>query len=283
MNPLLQILNRISPTILFVFLMLIAIFLIVRTNEAQGKIFWNSTGIVTGAFSNGANSILEYFNLRRENEKLQREIGDLRAEMAQSQYSNQVVRDTLQKVVDTNRVKIYRYIAAKVVGNSVDKPKNYLMLNRGRRHGVKPNMGVITSDGVLGVVRQVSTHYCIVMSILHTNSRVSAQIKGPNKGYYGSLVWRGDDPRYMYLMDIPKHNKISTKEDIVETTGFSTYYPPGVAIGKVFYHEIPDGSSNHSIKVELFTNMSKVRYAQIVVNKHAAEIQKLEADIKDEQ
>jgi len=284
MNTLLQLLYRVNHRALFLLLMLMSIFMIVRNNEAQGKIFWNSTGMVFGLFSSGANSVWSYFNLSRENEKLQREISVLRGQLAQDQYNNELVRDTLQKV-DSNRIQIYEYIEAKVINNSVDKPKNYLTLNRGSRHGVKENMGVITADGILGVVRYVSPNYCQVMSILHTDTRVSAQVKGKDvvKGFYGSLVWNGSDPSMMYLMDIPKHNKISSKDDIVETTGFSTYYPPGVSIGKVFYHEIPPGSSNHLIKVKLNVNMSNVRYALIVVNKHADEIKQLEARVKDEQ
>lgn len=284
MNTLLQLLYRVNQWALFLLLMLISMFMVVRNNEAQGKIFWNSTGIVFGLFSSGANSVWSYFNLSRENEKLQREISVLRGQLAQDQYNDELVRDTLQKV-DSNRIQIYEYIEAKVINNSVDKPKNYLTLNRGSRHGIKENMGVITTDGILGVVRYVSPNYCQVMSILHTDTRVSAQVKGKDvvKGFYGSLVWNGTDPEMMYLMDIPKHNKINSKDDIVETTGFSTYYPPGVSIGKVFYHEIPPGSSNHLIKVKLNVNMANVRYALIVVNKHADEINQLEARVKDEQ
>lgn len=280
MNTFLQLLSRINHRVLFLLLLLIALFMIVRNNEAQGKIFLNSAGQVTGLFDSGANAIWSYFNLRRENEKLQHEISVLRGQLAKDQYSNQVSTDTLQKAIDSTSVQIYRYIEATVTNNSVDKPKNYLTLNRGRKHGVKVNMGVITTNGILGVVRYVSEHYCIVMSVLHTDSRVSAQIRG--KGFYGSLIWDGKDPGKMYLTDIPKHNKISSTEDVVETTGFSTYYPPGVAIGKVFYHTVPPGSSNHLIHVKLNANMASVRYAQIVVNVHAAEIKKLEARAKDE-
>jgi rod shape-determining protein MreC len=283
MNTFLQLLNRVSPRILFLVLLVVSLFLIVQNNEAQGKIFWNSAGRITGFFGSGANAIRSYFNLRRENEKLQHEISVLRGQLAKDQYNNQVSTDTLQRVIDSTRIQVYRYIEATVVNNSVDRPKNYLTLNRGSRHGVKLNMGVITTDGVLGVVRFVSEHYCVVMSILHTDSRVSAQIRGVDKGFYGSLVWNGKDPRFMQLVDIPKHNKISSKDDVVETTGFSTYYPPGVAIGKVFYHSIPPGSSNHLIQVKLYTNMTNVRYAQIVVNEHADEINQLEARAKDEQ
>ena len=280
MNTFLQLLSRINHRVLFLLLLLIALFMIVRNNEAQGKIFLNSAGQVTGLFDSGANAIWSYFNLRRENEKLQHEISVLRGQLAKDQYSNQVSTDTLQKAIDSTSVQIYRYIEATVTNNSVDKPKNYLTLNRGRKHGVKVNMGVITTNGILGVVRYVSEHYCIVMSVLHTDSRVSAQIRG--KGFYGSLIWDGKDPSKVYLTDIPKHNKISSAEDVVETTGFSTYYPPGVAIGKVFYHTVPSGSSNHLIHVKLNANMASVRYAQIVVNVHAAEIKKLEARAKDE-
>lgn len=280
MNTFLQLLSRINHRVLLLLLLLIALFMIVRNNEAQGRIFLNSAGQVTGLFDSGANAIWSYFNLRRENEKLQHEISVLRGQLAKDQYNNQVSTDTLQKVIDSSSVQIYRYIEATVTNNSVDKPKNYLTLNRGRKHGVKVNMGVITTNGILGVVRYVSEHYCIVMSILHTDSRVSAQIRG--KGFYGSLIWDGKDPSMVFLTDIPKHNKISSTEDVVETTGFSTYYPPGVAIGKVFYHTVPPGSSNHLIHVKLNANMASVRYAQIVVNVHAAEIKKLEARAKDE-
>jgi rod shape-determining protein MreC len=283
MNTFLQLLNRVNSRVLFFGLLFVSLFLIVRNNEAQGKIFLNSAGRVTGFFGSGATAIGSYFNLRRENEKLQHEISVLRGQLAKDQYNTQVNIDTLQRVLDSTRIQIYKYIEATVVNNSVDKPKNYLTLNRGRHHGVKENMGVITADGVLGVVRYVSKYYCIVMSVLHTDSRVSAQIRGVDKGFYGSLVWRGKDPRFMQLIDIPKHNKISAKEDVVETTGFSTYYPPGVTIGKVFYHSIPPGSSNHLIQVKLNTNMANVRYAQIVVNVHADEINQLEARAKDEQ
>ena len=283
MNTFLRLLNRVNSRVLFFGLLFVSLFLIVRNNEAQGKIFLNSAGRVTGFFGSGATAIGSYFNLRRENEKLQHEISVLRGQLAKDQYNTQVNIDTLQRVLDSTRIQIYKYIEATVVNNSVDKPKNYLTLNRGRHHGVKENMGVITADGVLGVVRYVSKYYCIVMSVLHTDSRVSAQIRGVDKGFYGSLVWRGKDPRFMQLIDIPKHNKISSKEDVVETTGFSTYYPPGVTIGKVFYHSIPPGSSNHLIQVKLNTNMANVRYAQIVVNVHADEINQLEARAKDEQ
>jgi len=283
MNTFLQLINRVNPRILFLALLVVSLFLIVQNNEAQGKIFWNSAGRVTGFFGSGANAIRSYFNLRRENEKLQHEISVLRGQLAKDQYNDQVSIDTLQRVIDSTRIQIYKYIEATVVNNSVDKPKNYLTLNRGSRHGVKLNMGVITTDGVLGVVRYVSEYYCVVMSVLHADSRVSAQIRGEDKGFYGSLVWNGKDPRFMQLVDIPKHNKISSKDDVVETTGFSTYYPPGVAIGKVFYHSILPGSSNHLIQVKLYTNMTNVRYAQIVVNEHAGEINQLEARAKDEQ
>lgn len=283
MNTFLQLLDRFNHRVLFFVLLFVSLFLIVRNNEAQGKIFWNSAGRVTGFFGSGANAIWSYFNLRRENEKLQQEISVLRGQLANDQYDNRVTSDTLQRVIDSARIQIYKYIEATVVNNSVDKPKNYLTLNRGRKHGVQVNMGVITTAGVLGVVRYVSEHYCIVMSVLHTDSRVSAQIRGKGKGFYGSLVWREVDPRFMQLIDIPKHNKISSKDDVVETTGFSTYYPPGVAIGKVFYHSVPPGSSNHLIQVKLNTNMANVRYAQIVVNAHADEINQLEARAKDEQ
>ena len=89
MNTFLQLLNRINHGALFALLLSISLFMIVRNNEAQGKIFWNSAGMVFGVFGNGANAVWSYFNLRRENEKLQREISVLRGQLSQDQYNDQ--------------------------------------------------------------------------------------------------------------------------------------------------------------------------------------------------
>ena len=77
-------------------------------------------------------------------------------------------------------------------------------------------MGVICPDGVVGIVKDVSEHYCSVISFLHKDSRISARIR--KNGYIGSMVWGGTDDAHGQLTDIAKHVKLAPGDTIVTSS-----------------------------------------------------------------
>ena len=68
-------------------------------------------------------------------------------------------------------------ISAEVINNSVHKPNNYITIDKGRNDGVKKGMGVISSSGVVGIVKETSRHFSTILSILHSKSKVSVELK----------------------------------------------------------------------------------------------------------
>lgn len=277
MNSLLRLLTRLGSVFLFLFLESICFYLIVNYNQEQGRLFLQSSNRVVGVIQNQVSSLRNYTKLRTDNQALVEEIIELRQRLGNAYYDNTASIDTA--LADSTALPLYTYIDAEVINNSISLKNNFLTLNKGHKHGLRPHMGVISNDGVVGIVRQVSPHYAIVMSVLHSRTRITAEVR--NKGYFGALVWENQDPRFMYLEDVPKHHFVELG-DTVQTSRFSHIFPEGIPIGTVSDFSVPEGGSNYRIKVRLNTDMGRIRQVLVVNNLMSQEIEELEARIGNE-
>ncbi len=162
---------------LFLLLQSFAIYLLIQNNNYQRAGFINSANVVSGNFLNFYSNITEYFSLKKANEILASENAELKKHHPNSYFRYDV---QVFNINDTIYRQQYNYRAARVVNKSVNKRNNYITLNRGSLHGVEPDMAVITPVGVVGIVKNVSENFCTVISMLHVNSKISAQIKNNN-------------------------------------------------------------------------------------------------------
>ena len=78
-----------------------------------------------------------------------------------------------------------------MVQNSVNKQNNLITIDRGSADGIKEDMGVVSGNGVVGVVYMVGSHYSVVMPIISVHSSISCEVDGT--GYFGYLRWLGGD------------------------------------------------------------------------------------------
>lgn len=262
---------------LFFVLEVIAFVFIFRFNHYQKASFLNYTGSVSNNFYTGISNTKDYFSLRRVNDSLQTENARLRNQLITSYYNNKI---SLTNINDTVFKQQYSYIAARVVNNSVTKRNNYITLNRGRLHGIQEEMGVISENGIVGIVMHVSNHYCTVLSMLNSNCKISAKIK--KNDAFGSLVWDGKDPVVAKLLDVNKHVPVAIG-DLVVTSNFSPIFPEGLPIGKVNMHTLDAGDNFHNIKIDLFTDFSTVSTVYIIKNLYKAEQEVLEERLEAKQ
>jgi rod shape-determining protein MreC len=258
---------------LFFTLEIFAFVIVYRFNNYQKASFVNYTTGVTSSFYTTVNNTNQYFNLRRVNDSLQMENARLHSQLITSYYQNNF---SPKQINDTMYKQQYEYIPATVVNNSVTKRNNYITLNRGKDHGVEPEMGVISETGIVGIVMSVSDHYCTVLSLLNNNCKISAKIK--KNGAFGSLRWEGDDPKYAKLLDVNKHVPIATNDEII-TSNFSTIFPEGIPIGRIFSHSLDAGDNFHTIKVELYTDFGTVSSVYIIRNLMKGEQTNLESTL----
>ncbi len=243
---------------LFLFLEVIAFSLIFKNNSYQGASYFNSSNALSGKIYTSVANIEAFIHLKSVNDSLAQENARLKNQMLAERYSNKTIKG--QKF-DSLALQRYNYLQAKVVNNTIMKRNNYLTLDKGYIHGVRKNMGVICGDGIVGIVKDVSEHFCTVISFLHKDSKISAQLNSTKD--FGSLVWEGIDPREGLLKDVPTHVKVKMG-DSVTTTGFSSVFPENILIGKVKNVEQKSGDNFHNIEVSLSTNFSTLRYVYIV-------------------
>ncbi|MCF8366603.1 MAG: rod shape-determining protein MreC [Bacteroidales bacterium] len=245
---------------LFVALEVVAYFLIINNNFYQRRVIINSTNDMLGNVFEGFDNFSEYLSLSKANRILSEE----NARFYNMRPESFIKNDTTTFFIDdTLYNRRFKYIAAKVISNSVTRRNNYLKLDKGRNHGLKPDMAVITSDGVVGQIIEVSDNFSSVMSILNNNSRISVKLKNAN--HVGSLFWDGTDYRMGTLVDIPSHVLIS-KGDTVVTSGFSHIFPEGKYIGIVEDFNIGTGDSFYSIGVKFSVDYNKIYYVYAVEN-----------------
>src|SRR5205823_15038916 len=176
--------------------------------------FVNSTNTAAAKVNEFVSSITDYVKLKKTNEALARQNAAMHRLMPGAFYIDSVLK---QNVHDTIHKQQYTFMTAKVVNNSVNRRNNYLTLDKGSQQGVQPEMGVMCAEGVVGIVKDVSEHFCSVLSVLHKDTRISAKVK--KSGYIGSLVWDGGyNFRQASLKDIALHVKLAKGDTIITST-----------------------------------------------------------------
>ncbi|MGK6352861.1 rod shape-determining protein MreC [Parapedobacter sp. DT-150] len=269
------ILTRYNAFFLFVVFFGFACYLVIQNNTFQRASAVNSSNELVGSVYAKISAWKSYLHLGEENTQLAEENAALREQLQQYTTPDTVVQGAVN---DTLRDVRYHYIVSKVINNSIHQKNNYITLDKGRKHGIEKGMGVISSNGIVGIVLNVSEHFSTVQSLLHTGTRVSAALEDSQA--FGSLVW-GDqyDSRMGTLKDIPNHVKVR-KGELVYTSGFSLF-PPGIAVGKVVETGVSGGDSFLDITVELSTSFHNLQQVYVVHDLQAGEKETLESENDD--
>ncbi|MPQ45637.1 rod shape-determining protein MreC [Marinifilum sp. N1E240] len=258
MKNLLHFIVRFHFTILFIVFELFCLLLLVNYNNYQKSQFLNSSNSISGGIYEKVSSVIDYLSLAKTNEELSRENAKLN-NLLGSSFKSSV--DSSFMYSDTLYRQQYIYRTAKIINNSVNKQLNYITLNKGRIHGIESDMGVVTANGVVGVVKSVSENYSSVISLLNSRIKISAKIK--KNDYFGSLSWDGKDYRKALLLDIPFHVQVR-KGDTIVTSGFSSTFPEGLTLGIIDEVLTSSGSNFQEVKVLLSNDFKSLSYVKVI-------------------
>lgn len=276
MQNLIYLFIRYGGLILFLVLEGLCFYLVVQYNQKQKEIYVSSANTWVGTVYQRYDKFARYWNLSAINDSLAKENALLRAQFRNAQFEATVRKDTITLQKDSF-VQQYVYQQASVINNSINLANNFITIDRGSNSGIRYGMGVIGSTGVVGVVRSVSPNFAMVMSILHKQTRISASVASTS--YFGSMVWKGSDPRYLNLDAIPKHAIVHVG-DTVQTSGYSNIFPKGLPIGLIETINESTGSGFLDINVKLFNDMSNIKYVYVIENLFDAEQKTLDQSIK---
>ena len=275
MRNLINFLIQYSVLILFLFLEIISFALVVNNREYQKSVFLSSSNSAVSGLYEINNSVVEFFKLRDANDNLSEENTLLKNEL--NKLRNQL--STLEPEKDDSlHFQIppemeYEFISAKVINNSTNKLQNYITLNKGLRDGIKVDMGVISDEGVVGIVKTVSDKFAVIIPIL--NDKIKINCKFTKTNYSGPLQWDGLDYRYADLKDIARHVEFSLGDSLI-TSGFTNTFPEGIPVGIIEDFKIKKSEAYYNIKVKLAVNFRTLSHVKVINYKNYNEQRTLE-------
>ncbi|MBQ1973559.1 MAG: rod shape-determining protein MreC [Paraprevotella sp.] len=265
MRNLLEFLAKYNYWLVFVLLEVVCFTLLFRFNDYQGSVWFTSANTVVGKVLTWRSQMTAYWDLREINRELVTRNHEL-------ELQNSLLRQEIQKArLDSTRIyaELQKewanslFVEARVVGNSVRNKDNYITIDRGEADGVKPEMGVVCGTGLVGIVYLTSAHYSVVIPVLNSKSGISCRLR--NTDYFGQLRWKGGNPLHAVLQDVPQHAQVEVG-DVVETSGFSDIFPPGLFVGRVTRIANAGDGLSYQLEVSLSTDFSSLRDVCVISN-----------------
>ena len=270
MHNLLAFLVKYNHWFIFLLLEVASGVMLFKYNSYQGSAWVSSANYVVGTVYEWQSDVEKFFSLSLRNEQmtrrnifLEQEVARLRGLLADAHVDTTALMRSEQEMLSQ-----YHVIPAKVVSNSVSRPNNMMTINKGKIDGVEKDMGVACGNGLVGVVYLSSDHYSVIIPVLNHQSHVSVTIRG--RGYFGYMTWKGGSPVEAYVEDVPRHAQFKVG-DWVETSGYSSIFPPGITVGKI--KEISDSEDglSYRLKIHLSTDFANLRDVCVITDRGFAE------------
>lgn len=275
MHNLIIFLGKYNYALLFVLLEAVSLWLLFSFNSYQGSVGFTAANSVVAHVGKVYSGAAAYMQLENVNREITRENIALQAENeALRQALLKATRDTtLTERIMREKLAGYSMVDATVVSNSMERANNYLVIDRGAEDGVKPEMGVVGGGGVVGIVYLTGPHYSLVMPVTNRKSSISCRIRGQN--YFGYLQWDGSSMVSAYVDDVPRYAKVK-RGDIVETSGYSAVFPPGIFVGRIRNIMNSSDGQSYRLDITLGTNFANLRDVAVVTTPYKAEIDTLQ-------
>jgi rod shape-determining protein MreC len=251
--------------LLFIFLSSVCFIFIFSNNPYQRSKFLSASNSISGAYYEKISNFISYFELKDEVKELKDENLILKKELFKNNNFN--------TISDIKSHKGFEIIQSKIIKNSYDTYENYLTINSGKNKNIEPEMGVMNTQGIIGVIEFTSNNYSSVISILNRNSKINAKLK--NSEHFGWITWNGKSTGFVQLIDMPRLATVRQGDTIVTGT-YGVFFPENQNIGTV--HKIyTDGETNFfTIDVKLFNDMTKLKNVFAIKNKDKNEIKMIE-------
>ena len=275
MRNLLNFLVKYNYWFLFILLEVTSFVLLFRFNRYQQSVFFTSANAVVGKLYEVTGGITAYFHLKETNEdlldhniRLEQRVAALEKELLNVRSDTAAFR-SLDSVPGNLGYSLYK---ARVIKNSLNRLDNYLTLDKGSADSIRPEMGVVDANGVVGFVYKTTSHYALVISLLNSKSSLSCKIQGSD--YFGYLKWEGGDSQYAWLRDLPRHAEFSVGDTVV-TSGYSAVFPPGLLVGYIDEMSDSHDGLSYLLKIRLATDFGRISDVRVIANHGQPELKRL--------
>ncbi len=257
---------------LFILLEIISFVLVINSFSYQRMLSFNTASDVSGAVFNTFHGVTSYFNLKEKNRQLLEENGRLFNML----LANTLAPDSNYKEKEDSS---FQYIPATVIRNTVNHANNYMVLNKGKKQGIQTEMGVMSDNGIAGIIIGVSENYSLAMSLLNTHAHISARIKKNDQ--LVNVVWNENQGQLGKVIDISAHIMLDRGDTIV-TSGNSFIFPAGLNIGTIYKFQKTKNHELNKAGLQFCTDFNSLHFVYIIQDLKKKEKLKLLEDVNNE-
>ena len=239
-------------------LLAVSVALLALNDDTQIRTIRTVTVVAVGALQDALGIIPNYFDLRHENRVL-RELNVTLADEVNRLREARLENLRLRQLLGLKERGQFGFVAANVIGKNLQLLRNTVTLDAGERSGVKMDMPIVTENGLAGKIVATSTGYAVAQILFNKEIRVSAKIERSRVG--GIIRWDGGS--MLALQDVAKTLDVQTG-DVIITSEYSSFFPPGIRIGVVTAARGAEGSLFQSIEVKPAVDFSRLEEVFVI-------------------
>lgn len=164
----------------------------------------------------------------------------------------------------------YTFRIAEVVAVNPDLLNNTVRINLGEKDGVKPNMAVMSVEGLVGRVKQVSSFYSNVQLLKgiddtsDDSKAIAVTVKGKENESFGIIESYDREKQKLVMTKIDPNDKLAVG-DVVITSGLGQIFPKGIEVGKVISREPGNFGISHVAVIQPFASFDHLREVFVVI------------------
>ena len=281
MHQIINFLIRNKHFLLFAFLLMLSLVFTIQSHSYHRSKFVNSANWFTGGVYGSVSGVQDYFKLKTYNQQLLQENARLR-EMLKSPNEDNLDLELLTTVtspIPTDSLRKFSYIPAKVLNNNYARTDNFITLLGGSDDSIHKDQGVITSEGIVGIIDKTSSGYSTVLSILNSNFTTNAKLRASE--HFGTMQWDGKDPNIVQVIDMQQQAPVKIG-DTIETSGKSAIFPKGIPIGTINEFVLDPSKNFYTLSIKLINDMTNLGHVYVIENSYKKEIIVLETQQDEE-
>lgn len=201
----------------------------------------------------------EYNELKKEKDNYE----STKAKLEEVKRENKKLKDMLK--IDNN-LSDYKVINASVVSRNPGYFYSILTIDKGNIHGIKKDMAVTTSNGVIGYIKDVSNYSSTVQLITVKNLKtsISVKIKINDEETDTGLLTGYDSKKNIFIIEGVSYIGEIKEGSLVTTTGYNKEFPSGLIIGYVKNVTTDNFDLARIIEVKPASNFNDIEYVRII-------------------
>ncbi|MDP2037777.1 MAG: rod shape-determining protein MreC [Ignavibacteria bacterium] len=203
--------------------------------------------------------------LKLENAKISLQLSKLKKVAAEN--------DELRAMINMRDTSKYPLIPVRIVSKLITKIQGNFIVNRGSGSGLVKGMPVINHQGLVGLIMDVTEDYSVVRTLQNSGLNIAVTLQRSNVD--GILSFDGRD---LVIKNIPTTYDVKIN-DRIETSDFSSLFPPSVPVGTVLKKETNELGLLHSLTVKPFADIEATNNLFVIGIVPSKQINQLEMNL----